>query len=111
MSGGDAYDVYGYLLNEDDGSTIELLNETATLSYQSTQSMGLGDDGWITSSANVSADGNYKFVFIAGSYDRTGGLYLGNGLAIKDVDVIQANPPSVTELTASVTVQAVGSNK
>lgn len=111
LSGGDAYDVYGYLLNEDDGSTIELLNETATLSYQSTQSMGLGDDGWITSSANVSADGNYKFVFIAGSYDRTGGLYLGNGLAIKDVDVIQANPPSVTELTASVTVQAVESNQ
>lgn len=111
LSGGDAYDVYGYLLNEDDGSTIELLNETATQSYQSTQSMGLGVDGWVTSSANVTTNGNYKFVFIAGSYDRTGGLYLGNGLAIKDVDVIQANPPSVTELTASVTVQAVESDE
>ena len=111
LNGGDAYDVYGYLLNEDDGTTIELLNETGTRSNQSTETMGLGDNGWITSSANVTTDGNYKFVFIAGSYDRTGGLYLGNGLAIKDVDVIQANPPSATELTASVTVQAVESDQ
>jgi len=111
LDGGDAYDVYGYLLNEDDGTTVELLNETATQSYQSTQTMGLGDSGWITSSVNVAADGNYKFVFIAGSYDRTGGLYLGNGLAIKDVNVVQANPPTATELTAAVTVQAVESDE
>lgn len=111
IDGGDAFDVYGYLLNVNDGSTIELLNQTSTQSYASTQGMGLGDNGWITSSANVDTDGDYKFVFIAGSYDRTGGQYLGNGLAIKDVEVVQANPPPETELEAAVTIQAVESNE
>ena len=111
LSGGDAYDVYGYLLNEDDGSTVELLNETAATSYSSTRDLGLGDQGWVSSAATINTAGNYKFVFIAGSYDRTGGLYLGNGLAIKDVDVRQANPPSVTEQTARVTIQAIESDE
>ena len=111
LAGGDAFDVYGYLLNVNDGTSIELLNQTSSQSYASTQGMGLGDDGWITSSATVDSDGDYKFVFIAGSYDRTGGLYLGNGLAIKDVEVTQANPPPETELEASVTIQAVESNE
>lgn len=111
LSGGDAFDVYGYLLNVNDGSSIELLNQTSAQSFSSTQGMGLGDDGWITSSANVTQNGDYKFVFIAGSYDRTGGQYLGNGLAIKDVEVTQANPPPETELQASVTIQAIESNQ
>lgn len=111
IDGGDAFDVYGYLLNEDDGTTVTLLNETSSQSYLSTAQMGLGDDGWITSSAGISTAGNYKFVFIAGSYDRTGGLYLGNGLAIRNIDVTQANPPTVNDLKASVTMQAVESDQ
>ena len=111
LAGGDAYDVYGYLLNTADGSVVELLNETATTSYSSTQDLGMGDNGWVSASVNINSAGDYKFVFIAGSYDRTGGLYLGNGLAIKDVDVIQANPPSITDATARVTIQAVESDE
>lgn len=111
LSGGDAYDVYGYLLNEDDGSTVELLNQTGTQTGSSTLQLGMGVDGWIPASTNINVAGNYKFVFIAGSFDLSGGRYLGNGLAIRNVDVTQANPPSVNEFRARVTVQAVESNE
>ena len=111
LNGGDAYDVYGYLLNEDTGSTIQLLNETGTTSQRSTQDLGLGVDGWISAGSGVSTAGNYKFVFIAGSYDRTGGQLLGNGLAIRNIDVVQANPPSLNEFKATVTAQAVESQQ
>ncbi|MBL6606331.1 MAG: hypothetical protein ISP40_09845 [Alphaproteobacteria bacterium] len=111
LSGGDAYDVYGYLLNEDDGSTVELLNQTGTRTGSSTLQLGMGVDGWIPASTNINIAGNYKFVFIAGSFDLSGGRWLGNGLAIRNVDVTQANPPSVNEFRARVTVQAVESNE
>ena len=111
LSGGDAYDVYGYLLDEDTGMTIELLNETGTQSFRSTEQMGMGVNGWVPASATVNMAGNYKFVFIAGSYDRTGGRVLGNGLAIRNIDVTQATPPPVNEFRATVTVQAVESDE
>lgn len=107
LGGGDAYDVYGYLVNEQTGATINLLNETGSTSGSSTQSLGLGNQGWITASSNITMDGNYKFVFVAGTFDRSGGYYSGNGLKIRNVDVNKLNPPPTTEFTAKVTVQAV----
>ena len=76
MAGGDAYDVYGYLLNEDTGATINLLNQTSTTSSTSTEQEGLGTAGWISNSNTVNIAGDYKFVFIAGTFDRTGGFIL-----------------------------------
>lgn len=111
LSGGDAYDVYGYLLNEDDGSTIELLNQTGSRTGQSTQQLGMGVDGWVPASNNITVAGNYKFVFIAGSYDLSGGRWLGNGLAIRNIEVDQANPPPENEFRARVTVQAIESDE
>ena len=111
MAGGDAYDVYGYLLNEDTGATINLLNQTSNTSSTSTEQEGLGTAGWISNSNTVNIAGDYKFVFIAGTFDRTGGLYSGNGLRLRNIDVQQANPPAANELTARVTVQAVESNQ
>ncbi|MCH1515778.1 MAG: hypothetical protein L7U52_03610, partial [Alphaproteobacteria bacterium] len=103
LSGGDAYDVYGYLLNEDTGATITLLNDTSPTSS--------GSASWTTSSSTVNTAGDYKFVFIGGTFDRTGGLFSGNGLKLRNVDVQQANPPAANELTARVTAQAVESNE
>ena len=67
--------------------------------------------GWITSSTTLNTAGNYKFVFIGGTFDRTGFLYSGNGLKLRNVDVQAANPPPQNELEAKVTVQAVESNQ
>jgi len=109
-AGGDAFDTYGYLLNVDDGSTVELLNATgvkpssgpgkSTLQLLNeghpwTDDFQIGSDGWVLSSETVSQAGNYRFVYIAGSFDATGGKLHGNGLSIRDVDVIPANNETI----------------
>jgi Ca2+-binding RTX toxin-like protein len=89
LSGGDAYDAYGYLLNVSTGATINLLDQTAADGGTSTD--------WATVSRTIGAGqaGEYRFVFIAGSFDASGGQYLGGELMIDDVNVTQANPPTV----------------
>ena len=111
MSGGDAYDIYGYLLEEDTGQTITLVNDSGKERQSSKDVVPSSNDGWVSASANVNTAGNYKFVFISGTYDWSGGTVVGNGLKIRNVDVQQANPPAQNELKAKVTVQAVESNQ
>ena len=53
-NGADAFDVYAYLLNTADGSTIELLDETAD-----------GSTEFAPANVTVSAAGDYKFVFVS----------------------------------------------
>ena len=110
LGGGDAYDVYGYLVNEQTGATVNLLNETGTTSGSSTQALSLGNQGWVTASSNIVNDGDYKFVFIAGTFDLSGGFYSGNGLKLRNIDVNKLNPPPATNFTAKVTIQAVESD-
>ena len=83
-NGADAFDVYAYLLNTSDGSTIELLDETAD-----------GSSDWAAAETTVTAAGDYKFVFISGTFDYTFGRALGASLYIDDIDVDTANGPEV----------------
>ena len=78
MGGADASDVYAYLLNTDTGFTVELLNETGT---------GSGDTGWQNVTSTVSSGGNYKFVFVSGTFDETGGFAAGASLFVDNVSV------------------------
>jgi len=64
QGGADAYDVYAYLLNVDNGSTIKMLDATGASGAMTTN--------WATVTTNVPADGNYKFFFVAGTFDATG---------------------------------------
>lgn len=77
-AGVDAFDVYAYLLRTDSagaGQTIEILNEW-------------GQNGaWETRRITISVAGDYRFVFISGSYDETGGRALGARLEITNVQV------------------------
>lgn len=75
--GSDAYDVFGYILNEDTGATQVILNETGATANASTN--------WATASVTANDAGNYKFVFVAGSWDATGGRALGANLYIDNV--------------------------
>ena len=111
MAGGDAYDVYAYLVEETTGATVNLINASSPNSGTSTAQDGLGVNGWITQETTVNTAGSYKFVFIAGTFDRTGFRYSGNGLKIRNIDVTQANPPVQNEYKAAVTVQAVESDE
>ena len=80
VAGGDAYDVFCYLL-QDDGTTIILLNQTGT------------DDKGGTEWAQVSRtilngeQGNYKFVFVCGTYDFTGGRGVGGILEVDNLQI------------------------
>lgn len=76
--GADAFDVYAYLLNVDNGSTIQLLDATGT---------GTSDTGWQTVNMPITVAGNYKFVFVSGTFDYSFGRAAGASLYIDDVTV------------------------
>lgn len=86
----DAYDVYGYLLNTATGSTIQLLNSTGA-NASATQA-------WTQVTRTISSGevGSYKFVFVAGTWDATGGRAEGASLLLDDVSVSTSGGGSVT---------------
>lgn len=85
QGGGDAYDVFGYIVDVNNPSNYQIiLNRTGANASAMTN--------WATESITVSTDGDYKFVFVSGSWDATGGKALGAQLYIDDVKVTQANP-------------------
>ena len=81
VGGDDAYDVYGYLVNSDTNEFITILNQTG------------GDNGapsttdWATQITDITKSGNYKFVFLAGTYDESGGLVMGAKLYIDNIAI------------------------
>jgi hypothetical protein len=85
---GDAFDAYGYLLNVDTGATITLLDETGSAAGVETN--------WETETLTLASgqEGTYRFVFVAGSFDASGGQFLGGSLMIDDVTATVATPLS-----------------
>ena len=79
--GSDAYDIYAYLLNVNTGATIELADDTGNSDSATT--------AWTLVSRTITAAqaGTYKFVFVSGTYDFTGGQVLGASLYVTNVDV------------------------
>jgi Ca2+-binding RTX toxin-like protein len=75
--GADAFDVYGYIVDVDTGSTELLLDETGGSASD--------DSPWQTVSHTVTVAGSYKFVFVSGSWDATGGQAAGASLYIDNV--------------------------
>lgn len=85
-NGSDAYNIIAYLLNIATGVCTILIRATGATSSAST--------AWaqVSRTFNTAAGdvpGNYKFVFISGSYDATGGKALGASLYIANVEVVQ----------------------
>ena len=79
--GGDAYDVIGYLVDENTGHVEEILNETGADASASTS--------WATVTRDITTSGTYKFVFVAGTWDATGGTVAGAQLYIDNIAVSQ----------------------
>lgn len=94
MGGSDAFDVYGYLLDVNTGGTIELLNATGGTN-------GFGATAPWTAAAKLVPTGTpmteYKFVFISGTWDQSGGRALGARLFI---DSVTTSSGSTTTLFA-----------
>jgi len=102
VGSGDAADVYAYLLNVDDGSTVELFNYTHSAA---------GATPVFTVSETLTTGGNFKFVFVSGSYDKTGGQKLGSNLTISNINVSQTDPSQSQTTAAEVTLQAYEGNQ
>ncbi|MDC3298807.1 flagellin [bacterium] len=97
-SAGDYADVYAYLLNTSNGSTIELTDYTHNAS---------GSTGTISVSKTLGAnvDGFYKFVFVSGAFDNDGGSIVGSEVIVSNLSVTDTGGDSKTS-TASTTLEA-----
>lgn len=98
--GADAYDVYGYILDINNGHIEKILDETGNSTSASTS--------WATKSITVSQAGTYKFVFVAGTYDYSGGMAAGAQLFVDNVAVTQAvtsdiNATDVSQILRMIT--------
>ena len=78
----DAFDIFGYLLNVNTGSTLTLVDRAGTDKTGATP--------WTEVVTVVSETGFYKFVFINGSWDFTGGQLTGASMYICRVRVIKS---------------------
>ena len=87
--------MYAYLLEENTGVTQELLNVT-----------GAGSTAWATRDITVTAPGDYKYVFVAGTFDETFGRAAGASLYIDNITVISSAPPTPVNTTGAVTFEA-----
>jgi gliding motility-associated-like protein len=90
---GDDYEVYGYLTN------------TAT-SVNTLLMYGRGkNQAWTTITGTIPATGRYTFRFINGTYDFSGGLFVGSNFYIDDVKIISMDvcDAVVTKLARLVT--------
>jgi flagellar hook-associated protein FlgK len=90
QGGADAYDVYAYLVDINTGAKVQLLNQTGASATDFTS--------WARQSTVVPNAGNYKFVFVSGSWDATGGNAAGAKLF---VDNITTTATTVAALTAN----------
>jgi len=93
QNGSDHYEVYGFLVNTSDNSHTLLFHGRGAT------------QAWTTTNGTIPADGNYRFRFVSGSYDATGGLALGASLYIDNIRVFGAdgNDTAATSLARLVT--------
>lgn len=103
----DDYEIYAYLVKVD-GTGYGTAADHTLIAY------GRGNkQGWTTTSKEIPADGTYRFRFVNGSYDQTGGYALGSNMYIdKVVKLGLANPiafdglPDRIKATSNFTVSA-----
>ena len=104
----DDYEIYAFLVAVDDDSPIsyaasnELIGATGTGTGRNapgydeyvarhtlvTHSLGRSPSSFFTTSAAIPADGLYRFRFVNGSYDATGGFVLGSEMYIRNTILV-----------------------
>jgi len=95
--GADDADVYAYLLEETTGNTIQLLDANAPRGVSAP---------WQTNDVTVTTPGDYKYVFISGTFDKTFGMAAGARLYVDNIRVISSAPPVPVDTTGTVTFQS-----
>lgn len=108
----DAYQVFGLLRRVD--STGEFVsddyedeNDNIVLFAQ----RGAGTPGWVTVTKDSLPPGEYKFQFVGGTYDATGGLAVGSDLYVDDIRLVPGQsiqPDIVSAIAQRVTYESSG---
>jgi hypothetical protein len=80
VPGGDAYNVFGYMLDPITGNTIVILDDMSPVNG------GLKTTSITFTGAQA---GNYHFVFVCGAFDYTFGRVVGATLIIDDINLVQ----------------------
>lgn len=88
----DDYEIYAFLVEVQETSPDVF--DYGTPADHTLLAYGRGEDqGWTTASGDVPSNGTYRFRFVNGSYDATGGYALGSNMYIDSVvKVGTANP-------------------
>ena len=112
----DDYEVYGFLVKINEGDSCTSTGY-GTVANHSLLSYGRGKkQDWTTITGNIESNGCYRFRFVSGSYDYTGGTVLGAyfyiaNVTIGDAQVITFAQPSDVTGSLSQTVNiSVSSN-
>lgn len=77
LPGVDAYSIFAYMVEKDTGNYVNLLRSWGADSTSGTT--------WSTTTATIPTTGSYKFVFVAGSWDSTGGTVIGGQMLIDNI--------------------------
>ncbi len=96
VNGGDWYEVFGYLVGSGADSTFGTGDDTRTKLFSQR-----GDtQAWKTTNVTISSTGSYKFEFICGTYDATGGKGVGASLYVDNIRVVNASAITDAIVTA-----------
>lgn len=101
----DDYEVYGYLI-----ALSDLSDTTYAAADYSVVAHGIGNGSgsvtWYTASAAITSPGFYKFRFVNGTYDATGGHAIGSNMYIDPAAVIVARTNDLTVPTIADKIAA-----
>lgn len=99
--GGDDFDVFAYLLDTNNGKTVLLLDSSAA-------AVGSYSTSWqrVEKEIGPTETGTFRFIFICGSQDASGGTALGASLYLDNIDKISAaRPPDPYGLNVEIVSQ------
>ena len=65
-----------------------------------------GVQPWQSSDVTVTVPGDYKYVFVSGTFDESFGMLAGASLQIDNITVISNRPPTPVDTTGAVTFES-----
>ena len=94
VNGSDWYDVIGYLLGSGSDHTWNTADDSRVVMFSERGSVRTS---WTTSQITIPSDGEYKFEFVSGSFDRSGGGALGATLYVDNLQLISGAMVGVSD--------------
>lgn len=91
-NGQDAYEVQGHLIGDGPDNTFGTSDDTEALLFSQRGDTKI----FSVSTANITAEDTYKFRFVSGSYDASGGAALGASLYVDNVRLVSSTPVTDT---------------